>query len=159
MPKKLVPLWQFNQRTEYWQGAERYVLENGTLADDPKKALCVFQGPIFDDTIDHMADDVQIPSSFFKVIVWKGASGLKSVGLVVDQLALLSETRKGGKPPEDLPSVNVNHWRVAISKIGERTGLTFPGAVLNADTIAASGQPRVGEEAAWPIRKMADILG
>jgi len=28
----------------------------------------VFQGPIFDDTIDHMAGDVQIPSSFFKVL-------------------------------------------------------------------------------------------
>ena len=150
--------WRFNQTAKYWQGAERYVLENGVLSLDSKKRLCVFQGPIFDDNIDQRADDVQIPSSFFKVIAWKGKNGLKAVGLVVDQLPLLSEVRKSLGPPIDLPSVDVTHWRVAVTGIEKRTGLDFGKAIRDADTIAATAQPLVGEEAARPIRSWEDLL-
>src|SRR5262249_14333130 len=51
--------WRFNEATRYWQGAERYVLENGLLAAGTNKPISVFQGPIFDAAIDHMAGDVQ----------------------------------------------------------------------------------------------------
>jgi endonuclease G len=78
--------FRFNQSAKYWQGLERYVLENGVLAEESKRRICVFQGPIFDDKIDLWADDVQIPSSFFKIVVWRGTAGAKAVGLVVDQL-------------------------------------------------------------------------
>jgi len=149
--------FRFNQSAKYWQGAERYVLENGVLAADSLKRISVFQGPIFDSKIDLWSDDVQIPSSFFKVIAWKGAHGLKSVGLVVDQLPLLSETRKNLGPPKDLPSVNVSQWRVAIPNIEKRSRLDFGQALRDADTIGA-GQPLVGGEAAKLIRSFNDIL-
>ena len=88
---------------------------------------------------------MQIPSSFFKVIVWKGKKGFKSVGLVVDQLPLLSESRKNLGQPKALPSVSVSQWRVPIASIEKRAGLSFGKNVLDADTIKQSAQPTVGE--------------
>ena len=119
----------------------------------------MFQGPIFDDTIDLWADDVQIPSSFWKIVVWKGEKALKAVGMVVDQLALLSEERKSLGTPQPSPSVNVSHWRVAITQIEKRTGLDFGKALRKADTIARADQPVVGEEALTliPIQALSDI--
>ncbi len=153
--------FRFNQTTKYWQGVEQYVLEQGVLkTSNPNKHLCVFQGPIFDDTIDLWADDVQIPSSFWKIVVWKGESVLKAVGMVVDQLALLSEERKSLGTPQPSSSVNVSHWRVAISQIEKRTGLDFGKLVRKADTIASTDQPVVGEEALTliPIQALSDIV-
>jgi endonuclease G len=150
--------FRFNEKAKYWQGAERYVLENGLLSADVRKPVSVFQGPIFDQKIDQWADDLQIPSSFFKVIVWKGAAALKAVGLVVDQLPLLSETRVNLGQPKDLTHVNVGQWRVAIKQIEKRTGLSFGDDVLGADTIGSVAQPGVGEEAAVPLTSLQDIL-
>ena len=137
--------FRFNQSAKYWQGLERYVLENGVRAEESKRRICVFQGPIFDDKIDLWADDVQIPSSFFKVVVWRGTAGAKAVGLVVDQLKLLSEARRSIGAPQSLPSVDVNHWRVPIEKIETLANLDFGDAVRAADTIKVAGQPNVGE--------------
>jgi endonuclease G len=150
--------FRFNQTTRYWQGAERYVLENGLLHGESKKRICVYQGPIFDDGIDHWADDVQIPSSFFKVIVWRGANGLKSVGLIVDQLALLSETRKNLGQPHEVPGIDVSQWRVGIKTIEDRTQLDFGAAIRDADTIRRPDQPTVGEEAQVRVASFADLL-
>lgn len=149
--------FRFNQTTKYWQGVERYVLENGVLATDQPRRLCVFQGPIFDDTIDRWADDVQIPSSFFKVVVWKAAAGLKAVGLVVDQHQLLDEERHYLGQPKDVASVNVRQWCVKITQIEKRTGLNFGDAIRAADTFSPGGQIHVGEEAARPITDLKDI--
>jgi endonuclease G len=149
--------WRFNESARFWQGVERYVLENGMLEVDPHKRLCVIQGPVFDDTRDRWADDVQIPSSFFKVVVWMGQKGLKSVGMVVDQLALLDEARGFLGAPKDLPSVDVSHWRVPIGLIEQNTGLDLGAAVRNGDTIKQPDQPAVGEEAIVPIRRFQDI--
>lgn len=137
--------FRFNQSATYWQGLERYVLENGVLASSSKGRLCVFQGPVFNDQIDLWADEVQIPSSFFKIVVWKGKQGLKAVGLLADQSALLSESRHSLGAPHDLPSVDVNHWRVAIPELERMTGLDFGAKVRAADTIAQGKQPQVGE--------------
>lgn len=137
--------FRFNQSAKYWQGLERYVLENGLLVAESKGRISVFQGPLFDDKIDLWADDVQIPSSFFKIVVWKGAAGLKAVGLVVDQSKLLSEARHGVGAPQALPSVDGNHWRVSIEQIEKQAGLDFGNEVRAADTINVAGQPNVGE--------------
>jgi endonuclease G len=149
--------FRFNESAKFWQGAERYVLENGVLDGGVGKRIAVFQGPIFDSKIDQYAGDLQIPSSFFKVIVWKSGGGLKAVGLVVDQLALLGEERVSLGKPRDLPSVKVSHWRVALPDITKRTGLVFPNVVNQADTIASVAQPHVGE-AAVQIASFEDIL-
>lgn len=153
--------FRFNQTTKFWQGVEQYILEQGVLkTGNPNKHLSVFQGPIFDDTIDLWADDVQIPSSFWKIVVWKGEKALKAVGMVVDQLALLGEERKSLGTPQPSSSINVSHWRVTIAQIEKRTGLDFGKALRKADTIASSNQPVVGEEALTfiPIRALSDIV-
>ena len=133
--------FRFNESTKFWQGAEQYVLENGAIAEETLNRICVFQGPIFDDKIDLWSDDVQIPSSFYKVIAWKGKNGVKSVGLVVDQLQLLSEERHGGVAPGAPAFVNVSQWRVAIPDIEKRTGLDFGDEIRDADTIESKNQP------------------
>jgi endonuclease G len=150
--------FRFNETTKYWQGAERYVLENGLLEAGSKKRISVFQGPVFDDTIDFWSDDVQIPSSFFKVIVWKASSGLKSVGLIVDQSQLMSETRKALGQPREVASVDVRQWRVPITQIEKRTGLNFGETIRKADTIALSTQPAVGAEAGILVHSFEDLL-
>jgi endonuclease G, mitochondrial len=153
--------FRFNQTTKFWQGVEQYILEQGVLkTSNPNQHLCVFQGPIFDDTIDLWADDVQIPSSFWKIVVWKGEKALKAVGMVIDQLALLSEERKSLGTPQPSSSVNVSHWRVAIGQIEKRTGLDFGKLIRKADTIASTDQPVVGEEALSliPIKSLTDIV-
>ena len=132
------------------------MLENGALAGDTPARLTVFQGPIFSDAVDRWAEDVQIPSSFFKVVVWKGKGGLRSVGLVVDQLALLDEERVNLGKPKDVP-VDVKQWRVPIGTIEQRSGLSFGDLVRDADTISKPGQPKVGE-AQFLIQAMADLL-
>ncbi|WP_149535357.1 DNA/RNA non-specific endonuclease [Siccirubricoccus phaeus] len=152
--------FRFNQSATYWQGAERYVLENGVLAEESGKRISVFQGPVFDDALDLWAEDVQIPSAFFKVVVWPAAQGLKAVALVVDQKPLLGETRRFLGTPQDLPQVDVQHWRVAVTAIERSTGLDFGDEIRAADTFKAKAQPEVGAEAARRllVRRMEDLL-
>lgn len=150
--------FRFNQTSKYWQGAERYVLENGLLASASKGRISVFQGPVFDDDEDLWADDVQIPSQFFKVIVWKSSKAARAVGLLVSQKELLGEERRNLGQPKALANVDVGQWRVPVSRIEGLTGLDFGAAVRKADTIKASGQPAVGAEALRPIRSFRDIL-
>lgn len=150
--------FRFNQTTRYWQGVERYVLEQGAIATESKCRICVFQGPIFDDRIDKRARDVQIPSSFWKIVAWRAQAGLKAVGLVVDQLKLLCETRVNLGKPRPGPPADISEWRVAIAQIEKRTGLDFGDTIRNADTFSAGGTPVVGAEAARPIRGWEDLL-
>ena len=149
--------FRFNESAKFWQGAEQYVLENGAIAEDSQNRICVFQGPIFNDAIDLWSDDVQIPSSFFKVIVWKGKKGVRSVGLVVDQLDLLSEQRTGGIKPRPVDFVNVKQWRVGIKEIESRASLDFGDLVRDSDTIREEQQPVVGE-AKVIIKSFSDLL-
>lgn len=144
--------FRFNQTTRFWQGVERYILENGLFQNGASKRLVVFQGPLFDAKIDLYADDLQIPSSFFKVVAWNGENDrLRAVGLVVDQLALLSETRSNLARPRDVPAVDVSQWRVGLAVIERRTGLSFGADLLEADTIRMAAQPAIGGEAAVRI--------
>lgn len=148
----------FNQSTEYWQGAERYVLENGTLQEGDQNRLCVFQGPIFDNKADMKADTVQVPSRFFKVIVWRGHDGnLKSVGLIVDQSSLLDIKRGDASPKRGAP--DIQQFRVEIAEIEKDTGLDFGADVRNADTYELKNAPVAGErKAAILLRSQTDVL-
>jgi endonuclease G, mitochondrial len=152
--------FRFNQSARFWQGVERYILETGINQAGPAARLCVFQGPLYDDSIDWWIDnEIQIPSSFWKVVVWRGAKKLKSVGVVVDQLALLTEERSSLAQPQDVPFVDVSTWRVPVADIGTRTGLKFGANVVAADTIALPKQPQPGAEAARRVlvRDLRDI--
>ncbi len=153
--------FRFNQSARFWQGVERYILETGINQAGPAARLCVFQGPIYDDSIDWWIDnEIQIPSSYWKVVVWRGAKKLKSVGLVVDQLPLLTEERRSLGQPQDAPFFDVSTWRVPVADIGTRTGLKFDADVVAADTIGVPTQPQPGAEAARRvrIRTLQDIV-
>lgn len=152
--------FRFNQTARYWQGVERYVLENGFLKADSKNRLIVFQGPVYDDRRDLWADDFQIPSKYFKIAIWNSKDkGLQAVGLMVDQSKLLSEERRFLGKPKSLPSVDVSQWRVRIKDIEEATGLDFGDVVKEADTIAEDTQPNVGEALVKiPITSWEDLL-
>lgn len=147
--------WKFNESIEYWQGIERYVLEKGIFDSGHDKPVTVLQGPVFDDVNDMWADDVQVPSAFWKVVVWKGAGGLKAVAMIADQTPLLTLTRHGGSapPPKDTP-VNVLEWRSSIPTIESKTGLDL--SALRAYDTAAGDLPVVGE-ALMPVTRWEDI--
>ena len=152
--------FRFNQSARFWQGVERYILETGINKAGPAARPCVFQGPLFDDSIDWWIDnEIQIPSSYWKVVVWRGAKKLKLIGLVVDQLALLNEERRSLGQPQDASFFDVSTWRVPVADIGTRTGLKFDADVVAADTIGLAGQPQPGAEAARRvlIRSLQDI--
>lgn len=117
----------------------------------------MFTGPVFDDTVDWYADNVQLPSMFFKVVAWPGAESLKSVGLLVEQKSLYNEPRSGYMAP-GAGAIDVSQWRVPIKVIEDRTGLDFDKDVVDGDTMSRPGQPTVGEEAARLLRSFTDLL-
>lgn len=152
--------FRFNQTLQYWQGLERYVLENGFLKADPENHLVVFQGPVYNDAVDYYADDFQIPSEFFKIAVWNShEKGLQAVGLIARQSELFGEQRKGLKQPGNVAAVNVSEWRVPIRDIEKAAKLDFGDLVRSADTIGDEVQPPVGESMVkFPITDWSDLL-
>jgi endonuclease G len=151
--------FRFNESTKYWQGVERYVLENGTERDGNQNKLCIFQGPIFSKN-DRFADKVQVPSRFFKVVVWKGHDrNLKSVSFIVDQSSLLDEKRVGLGKPRDNVKIDVQQYRVQLTEVETETGLVFDEAIRNADTFELKQAPEAGEGfSAISLRSESDIL-
>jgi len=147
--------WKFNESIKFWQGIERYVLEQGLFVSGKDKPLAVLQGPVFNDTDDLWADDTQVPSAFWKIVVWHGAQGLKAVAMIADQTALFSVTRSGGSaPPPADTAVNVAEYRSTVATIESKTGLDL-SAIKPYDT-AGGDLPKVGE-AVQLIRKWGDI--
>jgi endonuclease G len=135
--------WKFNESIEFWQGVERYVLEQGLWETGLDKRLSVLQGPLYDATPPLFADEVEIPNAFWKIVVWKGQGGLKAVALVVDQTDLLSIPRRGGGQPDETTQVKVIQFRSTVENVAQRSGQDF-SALIPFDT-AAADLPRVGE--------------
>ncbi len=136
--------WKFNQTIEFWQGIERYVLEQGLWETGLKRRLAVLQGPLFDAPVPQYADDVLIPNAFWKIIVWNGVSGLKAVGLVADQTRVLPIKRpKSHRRPDQNERADVQEFRSSIEDISKRSGLDF-SALVPHDT-AGADLPKVGE--------------
>lgn len=147
--------WLFNESIKYWQGVERYVLEQGLFVSGKDKPLSVLQGPVFDNTNDQWADNTQVPSAFWKVVIWNGKTGLKAAAFIVDQTRLLTIERGGGSapPPAGTP-VNVTEYRASVAEIEKRTGLDL--SAIRAHDTAAQTLPTVGE-ALRIITKWEDI--
>ena len=147
--------WKFNESIKFWQGIERYVLEKGLFVSGRNKPLSVLQGPVFDDANDLWADDVQVPSAFWKVVTWKGTGGLKAVAMIADQTKLFSLQRVGGAapPPPETP-INVTEYRSSIATIEMKTCLDL-SAIKPYDT-AGHDLPTVGEALSL-ITKWEDI--
>lgn len=135
--------WKFNESIEFWQGVERYVLEQGLWKTGLKKKLTVLQGPLYDAPQPLFADDVEVPNAFWKIVVWSGRGGLKAVALIVDQTKLLPIRRKRLARPDDDTPVKVDEFRATIADVARRSKLDF-SALLPFDT-AAGELPDVGE--------------
>lgn len=136
--------WKFNQTIQFWQGIERYVLEQGLWETGLKRRLAVLQGPLFDAPVPQYADDVLIPNAFWKIIAWNGAGGLKVVGLVADQTRVLpiKRPRYSSRPDPD-ERADVQEFRSTVEDISKRSGLDF-SALAPHDT-AGADLPKVGE--------------
>lgn len=135
--------WKFNESIDFWQGLERYVLEQGLWETGLDKRLTVLQGPLYDAPQPLYADDIEIPNAFWKIVAWKGKGGLKAVALVVDQTDLLSITRKGSIQPDETARAKVTQFRTTVADIASRSGLNLDALVPH-DT-AAGNLPHVGE--------------
>lgn len=134
--------WRFNQSSKFWQGIERYVLEQGLWETGLNKRLTVFQGPLYDAPQPRFADEVEIPNAYWKVVIWKGAGGLKAVALVADQTDLMTIPRRTERADED-ELVDVIEFRATVADIANRSGLNLD-AISPYDT-AAGDLPKVGE--------------
>jgi endonuclease G len=131
----------FNQGTDMWQGLERYVLENGVRAIDGAR-ISVLQGPVFNDEIDQWAQDVQVPSKFWKLVAWNGANGLKAVALVADQTNVININR-GTQSPEKGVGHDLQQFVVTVEHLESLTGLDL-SAFRSIDT-AGDAMPTPGE--------------
>jgi endonuclease G len=151
--------WRFNQAVEFWQGLERYVLEKGILdADGVDTRLTVLQGPVFNAAEDLWADDVQIPSAYWKLVLWRNAQGPRVVALVAEQASLLDEFREYVPRPDEDVEVAVDEFRVPVPDLTAMTGLDF-SMLEPFDTIVEAGQPAVGEalRVRRPLRRWSDV--
>lgn len=145
--------FRFNQSTEFWQGIERYVLEQGILKPGRANRLTVLQGPVFDRD-DPWAGGVQVPAQFWKIVIWNGAKGKRAVGMLANQSDLFDEDRAFVPRPDEDRSVEVRQFHVAIRQIAAVTKLDLSD-IEKFDTFA-KGLPGAGE-AVSRITKWSDI--
>lgn len=146
--------FRFNQSAQFWQGIERYVLEQGGLKPGRAKRMTVLQGPVLNDRDDLWADSVQVPSHFWKIVIWNGAHGPRAVGMLANQSDLFDEDRTYlPRPNEDQP-VEVRQFHVPISRIAKLTKLDLDD--FQAIDTFPQGMPGAGEAVAR-ITKWADI--
>lgn len=137
--------WRFNQTLDFWQGLERYVLERGILdVAGADTRVTVLQGPVFDDTNDPWADDVQIPGAYWKLVLWRNDQGPRVVAMVASQDGMLDEFRSYVRRPDADATVDVNEFRVSAGELSQMTGLDLSD-LEPFDTIAEADQPGVGE--------------
>jgi len=115
--------FRFNQRIEFWQGLERYVLEQGVLRPGREKRMTVLQGPVLNDRDDLWGDDVQIPSQFWKIALWNGVNGPRAVGMLANQVELFNEDRRNFPRPDDDEPVEIQQFHVSIENIERLTKL------------------------------------
>ncbi len=119
---------RFNQRVQYWQGIEKYVLENATAEGE---RVSVFTGPVL------AADDpayryVQVPMAFWKIVARVEGGQLLATALLADQSQLIEQLpERLGEGYDDLGAVA--EYQTSVSEIEQLTGLDF-GPLRDGDT-------------------------
>jgi endonuclease G len=121
------------------------LFENHIGRQSKSEKLCIFAGPVFDDDdpVFHGQDDrgavqIQIPQSFWKVVVARVGNELRSFGFHLEQD--LSDVRF----TEQEFDVGSGDWvesMIAIDELGELVGLRFDPAI-----VAADQHGQIGEE-------------
>jgi endonuclease G len=129
-----------------WRAVETYVLRNAVTM---RKRVSVFAGPVFHDT-----DDVdyrfgsKVPMRFWKLVVWKGPSGLQSIALLANQRPVLEKLTKGvpesAEAFDDDEELNrVSDFLSTVEEIEELTQLRFSDDVRNGDVRSGAGPESV----------------
>ncbi len=136
----------FNQRSLYWQGIEKYLLENGVIRY--RKKLTLYTGPIFSDSdVEHRS--VLVPKKFFKIAVMLDENDqLKSAGYVLDQSEWVESIDF-----ERARTLNVKSVRRSIRWIEKKTGINFGKDVREADEAF-----NLGDDLS-EIRRLGDLFG
>ncbi len=116
----------FNQKSPYWQGIERYLLEDSIERESFRAQIIT--GPILseDDPVWAAFPNVQYPSRFWKVVAAIDAKGrLFATAYILDQTPLID--RFGIEAARDAPFANFGSttYQVPIAEVERQTGLTF----------------------------------
>ncbi|WP_052402072.1 DNA/RNA non-specific endonuclease [Muricoccus aerilatus] len=122
--------WLFNQSVKFWQGVERFYLEFGAQPDHAR--LSVLQGPVFGDD-DPSYDEVQVPLTFWKIVLRLEDGVPKATTFLVSQEKLLKIKRRGQAPTALDDTPEVDEYRVPLRRIAALTGLDL-GALLPYDS-------------------------
>lgn len=114
---------RLNRKGRPWAEIEDYLLQK---VDAANKRISVFAGPVLALSDPRIAGE-QVPTHYWKVVVWRAGAGLKSAAYLLDQTALISDvvTRDVGYGDYAL-------FHVTVARLGELTGLKF-GVIQNAD--------------------------
>jgi len=141
---------KLNQQGGVWFELEQHVMENGVknkIAD-----ISVFAGPVLDENDKYFKVPtgklkealIQIPTEFWKIIVWKKSNGnLYAVGFLMSQWEFIKRkvidkpSAAAAKEPlpdsyfENLKFKDHQTYQVPISVIQEKTGIKFDWANVN----------------------------
>ncbi|MFL5354389.1 DNA/RNA non-specific endonuclease [Archangium sp.] len=140
--------FHFNQRAQYWQGIERWLLEDNAVAD--RERIIVFTGPVFGDD-DPEYRYVRLPLAFWKIVVFVQDEQLRATAVRASQEELLprglpeklGESLEGGA--EDLSdTTEIHEYRSTVAELEQLTGLDF-GPLRHHDTNAGDGEARTHE--------------
>jgi endonuclease G, mitochondrial len=119
----------FNQRAQFWQGIENYVLDN---AKAEKERVIVFTGPVF------AGDDppyryVHVPMSFWKVLVRVEDGELLATALLASQAERIQRLPEGllAESFDELGAVA--QYQTSVREVERLTGLDF-GSLRDHDT-------------------------
>ena len=124
----------FNQKTRYWQGIEKYVLDN---AKAERMRINVFTGPVFaEDDPDYRY--VKVPRMFWKIIIRVDNGDLLATAFLADQSSLI--TRLPERLSEGFDDLSkVDEYQTTVTEIEELTGLDF-GELRDHDTFESDAE-------------------
>lgn len=148
----------------WWHAVERQVLAGGDVAG---QRLCVFAGPVLHPR-DPMMRGVRVPLAYWKVLVWRPASGagVRTLGFVVRQDAEVreaiehAEQTAGVRTRLDFPDApgRVRAYHAAVGVLQSLTGLHFgqlTGELV--DVYARLPEERVAQQLAPGLRVLRRI--
>lgn len=124
----------FNQTAEYWQGIERWILEDSAVAD--RERVSVFTGPVFSED-DPPYRYVHVPMAFWKIVAYVRDGELRATALLASQKERIKRLPEA--VAEDLGDVTaVEEWQTSVREIERLTGLDF-GILREHDTLQGGG--------------------
>lgn len=138
--------FKFNPVKTKWAGVEDWIT---STSDDENTRVSVFSGPVFTDD-DPEGGYIQIPKSFWKIVVWSEDGTLRATAIIADQSKLLQQsgfdivgTPPGAESLDRLPDNLPAEYHCSVAYLEELTGLGFSD-LAEFDTFAASGAENMG---------------